>query len=135
MRSEALCRYLFQYFTEQTFDKCRPKFLGGLELDGYCRKHEIAFEYNGIQHYRYTPYFHDSFCAFERQQERDQRKQDLCQRYGLVLMTVPYTYTPRNGTAMSYFVHGQLLRTERLRSQVYMVNRSPLGFFDDLLRR
>ena len=135
MRSEALCRYLFQYFTEQPFPKCRPHFLGGLELDGYCAKHEIAFEYNGVQHYKYTSSFHKSYHDFERQQERDYRKKDLCQRYGLVLMTIPYTYSTRNGTAMSYFVHDQLVRTERIRNQLYMVNRSPIGFFNDIFCR
>ena len=129
MRSESLCRYLFQYFTEQSFTKCRPKFLGGLELDGYCSKHDIAFEYNGIQHYKYMSSFHTSYHDFERQQERDYRKGVLCQRHGLVLMTIPYTYNVRNKTAISYFVHDQLVHTERLRNQIYMVNRVPMTWF------
>lgn len=125
MKSESMCRMIFQHFVQQRFVKCRPSFLGTFELDGYCKKHELAFEYNGIQHYQYVPYFHSSYSKFERQQENDQRKRDLCLRHGLILITIPPIYTIHTMPATTYFIHDQLLRAERTRSDVYMVNRCP----------
>ena len=127
MRSEALCRAMFQYYVQEPFVVCNPSFLNKFELDGYCKKHEIAFEYNGIQHYRYTPFFHKSYKAFQLQQERDRIKNDLCKRYGLILITVPHIYNVRNALPMSYFIHHHLLKTEQIRKQNYMVNRCPHG--------
>ena len=35
-----------------------------LELDGYCESRNLAFEYNGKQHYYHTKYFHKIFQSF-----------------------------------------------------------------------
>lgn len=127
-KSEEACRKIFQYFVQRSFINCRPSFLGGLELDGYCKSHELAFEYNGIQHYKYYPAYHKSIRSFEKQLERDHRKNKLCKEYGLILMTIPYTYTFHSIYPMAKIIHFHLVQAESTRSQTYMVNRCPSVF-------
>lgn len=127
-KSEETCRFLFQHFVQRPFIQCRPRFLHGLELDGYCRSHEIAFEYNGIQHSQFHTYFHRNYRMFEKQLEKDKRKNELCKKYGLVLMTIPHRYTFRTVYPMAIEIHRQLLDTEEQRKRQYMVYRCPHVF-------
>lgn len=46
-------------------------------------------EVDGIQHFRYTPYFHKYKIAFQRQQEWDRRKNAYCLSKGIPLIRVP----------------------------------------------
>jgi hypothetical protein len=54
---ERVCRLIFETVFSEKFIKIRPDWLRSptnnrkLELDGYCDKLNIAFEYNGFQHY------------------------------------------------------------------------------------
>jgi hypothetical protein len=88
--------YLERYFG-QKFYKVRPFFLENevtgqtLELDCYNEDLKLAVEYNGRQHYQYTPYFHANYEAFRNQQYRDQLKKIYCREHGIDLITVPYT--------------------------------------------
>ncbi len=55
--SEEICRVIFEQIFQQKFIKCTPAYLqssfgGVMEIDGYCEKLNIAFEYQGIQHYQ-----------------------------------------------------------------------------------
>lgn len=132
MRSEILCRIMFHYYVQEPFLLSSPSFLNKLELNGYCKKHEIAFEYHGIHHYSYTPFIHKSYKEFQLQQERDRIKNDLCKKYGLILITVPHIYNVRNALPMSYFIHNNLLKAEQIRNKIYMVNRCPFGLIESL---
>jgi len=90
-RSEQACREIFESNLLEKFPNVRPKFLGGLELDGYCEKLNIAFEYNGIQHYEYIPHFHrKGIEQFHAQQTRDRKKYKLCAERGVKLIIIPY---------------------------------------------
>ena len=60
--SEKMCRDIFERNLMEKFPNTRPKFMEGLELDGYNADLNIAFEYNGIQHYEYCA--HDTVCIF-----------------------------------------------------------------------
>ena len=51
--SEAYVRQLFASAFGRPFIKVRPKFLEGLELDGYCEELKIAFEYVQLTHIWY----------------------------------------------------------------------------------
>jgi len=62
-----------------------------LEFDCYCDELKIAVEYNGIQHYKYVPYFHETKQDFYNQKYRDRIKQELCDKYSIRLVTIPYT--------------------------------------------
>ena len=63
-----------------------------MELDMYNKEIGVACEYNGKQHYVYTPDFHrGGEKDFIAQQERDTEKRNVCQKLGIHLIEVPYT--------------------------------------------
>ena len=106
LRSEKLCRKIFcEIFSGYEFLKCRPSFLKGLELDGYCEVLRIAFEYNGKQHYKLCcviPY--DTQELLEERQERDKRKLDICIQEGIKLCVIPYAYNCSDPKKLETFI-------------------------------
>lgn len=66
----------------------RPKWLNGCELDVYYPSENIAFEFNGAQHYRFVPRYHRTRSDFEAQQDRDFFKAEQCRARGIILITV-----------------------------------------------
>ena len=98
-KGERECRRVLQSLFKRKFPSSRPDFLrnpvtGGsfnLELDCYDRLLKLAVEYNGIQHYKYTPYFHRNKEHFLNQKYRDDMKRRMCERNGVILIEVPYT--------------------------------------------
>lgn len=94
-KAESMCRKIFQELFDKQFCKVRPKWLMGnkgmpLELDGYCQELNLAFEYNGIQHYKFTPTFHKTHANLVAQQARDQMKLTLCNDLGIMVIVIPY---------------------------------------------
>lgn len=98
-KGEAECRRVLQKIFGRPFISQRPDFLrnpvtGGefnLELDCYNPEMKLAVEYNGIQHYKYTPYFHRNHDQFTNQKYRDDMKRRMCKDNGVYLIEVPYT--------------------------------------------
>jgi thiol-disulfide isomerase/thioredoxin len=90
-----VCRKIFEKIFGEDFPSERPLWLRGpkggrLELDGFCKKLGIAFEYQGIQHYEQ----HGKYRGEEALEERkriDQLKKQLCFANGVKLIEVPYT--------------------------------------------
>ncbi len=92
-KKEAECREIFEKLFSFSFPR-KTRFLDNrLELDGYCEKLSLAFEYNGKQHYKRIPYWHRTPNAFPDQQKRDKEKKFLCQQKGINLVVIPYTCT------------------------------------------
>ena len=97
-KGELICRGFLEQKYGVPFSKARPKFLqnpvtGGiynLELDCYNPELKLAVEYNGIQHYKYIPYFHKNKEAFLNQKYRDEMKRTKCKENGIRLIEVPY---------------------------------------------
>lgn len=99
---EEKCRIIFERLFNVSFQKCRPDFLKNpltsknLELDGFAPNiptsigKGIAFEFNGSQHYFYTPKYHRSVEDFEDQLYRDKLKKELCEKAKVTLITIPY---------------------------------------------
>ena len=98
-KGEAECRRVLQSLFRKPFPSQRPDFLrnpvtGGnfnLELDCYNADLGLAVEYNGVQHYKYTPYFHRSKDHFMNQKYRDDMKRRICKENRIVLIEVPHT--------------------------------------------
>jgi hypothetical protein len=98
-RGEAECRKVLQQLFQKPFTSQRPDFLrnpvtGGnfnLELDCYNSSMGLAVEYNGIQHYKYSPYFHRNKDQFMTQKYRDDMKRRICKEKNITLIEVPYT--------------------------------------------
>lgn len=96
-KGEKECRRVIEKYTGMSFPRQRPDFLrntisgSNLELDCFNNELKIAVEYNGEQHYNYTPYFHSSKEAFYNLKFKDDLKKRLCKEHGIQLIIVPYT--------------------------------------------
>ena len=88
---EEITRNIMNILFDAEFTTQYPDWLEGLELDGYNEELNIAFEYDGKQHYHFVRYFHRTKKGFEDQIERDARKDILCGVNGVILIRVPYT--------------------------------------------
>lgn len=67
-----------------------------LHLDGYNKKLKLAFECQGIQHYRYHEYFHKGDPnKFKKRLRLDEYKRKNCKNNGIVLIEIGYEL--RNG--------------------------------------
>lgn len=103
-KGEKECRKVLENLFNKPFSKSRPDFLrnpvtGGnfnLELDCYNQELSLAVEYNGIQHYKYVPYFHRNNDHFMAQKYRDDMKRRLCKENYVNLIEVPYTIKNHN---------------------------------------
>lgn len=100
---ETICRSYLEKRFGKSFNKIRPDFLknpvmGGynLELDCFNNDLGLAVEYNGIQHYKYTPYFHRNKDVFANQKYRDEMKRTKCKENDICLIEVPYTIQHAN---------------------------------------
>lgn len=111
-KGEAECKRAIELITKKPFFKTRPEFLKNevtghvLELDCYNPELKLAVEYNGIQHYQYTPMFHKTKDAFFNSKYRDKIKKELCEKEGVLLIVVPYTVSTEN---IKSFLERQLL--------------------------
>lgn len=101
-KGEIQCKKVLEEIFNKPFHKQRPNFLrnpitsthtneNNLELDCYNEELKLAVEYNGIQHYKYTPYFHKTKESFHNQKYRDYIKREQCKKNGIFLIEVPYT--------------------------------------------
>lgn len=81
---------MIECFPNKTFERIRPEWLNKLELDGYDPDLKLAFEYQGIQHFKYVPHFHREDGQFESQLARDVYKRECCIRMGIKLLEIPY---------------------------------------------
>jgi hypothetical protein len=68
----------------------RPDWLKGLELDIFVPSLNLAFEYQGQQHFHPIPVWGGSE-GLQDLQERDKRKARLCAGYGVDLVAIDYT--------------------------------------------
>jgi len=66
-----------------------------MELDGYAPSLELAFEYQGQQHYSPVAFFHAHPEGFKKRQQDDECKRQLCQKHGVRLLEVAY-HIPHN---------------------------------------
>lgn len=82
-----------------------------LQLDGYNDQLRLAFEYQGAQHYRFSPPFHRTLADFEGQLLRDREKSVVCYNQGVTLIVVPFTTKLHNiPTFMEQAVSGFQVR-------------------------
>lgn len=96
-KGEQECKRSIEEIMQKPFTKHRPDFLKNevtgknLELDCYNDELKLAIEYNGVQHYEYTPVFHKNKDSFYNTKYRDKMKETLCRKNGVTLIVVPYT--------------------------------------------
>ena len=102
-KGEVECRRVLEKYFSKPFPSVRPNFLmnpvtsdegygqNNLEIDCYNDSLKLGVEYNGVQHYKYVPYFHRNKEAFRNQKYRDYMKHEICKKNGVTLIDVPYT--------------------------------------------
>lgn len=89
--SEELCRFILEKSFNVKFDKFRTKYEGRiLELDGYNKELEIAFEYNGKQHYQKTAIVRTD-KALQDRFFLDALKVKYCRENSIKLLVIPHT--------------------------------------------
>lgn len=59
-----------------------------LSLDFYMPQHNLAFEFQGIQHDGFVQHFHDDKDGFDRQLARDATKREWCMLNNIELIEV-----------------------------------------------
>ena len=93
---ELECKYILENMFQKTFDRVRldsmknPITGYNLELDCYNDDLKLGVEIQGIQHYKYTPFFHKNKDKFTIQQYRDEIKRFLCKENDIYLIEIPY---------------------------------------------
>lgn len=122
-QGEKHCHKSLQHlFPGYKFIKCRPGTLKNpltqkrLELDFYCKELMLAIEYNGQQHYKFCPIYHDNPSLLDQQKARDKIKAQWCIDNSIVLVVVPYNVSQNKITnyiksavttgAFTYCAHG-----------------------------
>ena len=106
---------LKEIYLENTFIKIRPlwlKYINGsnLEIDSYCEELKIGFEYQGAQHEKFIPYFHNNNIEnFYDQQKRDIWKKEKCKEMDIKLICIPSNYSYQNKEEMKQFIEQSLL--------------------------
>lgn len=96
-KGEEACRQVFERILNRPFVRIRPEFLKNdctdlnMEIDGYNEDLKLGFEYQGVQHYKYTPYFHKDINDFNKQIYRDNLKKELLEKDGINIIYVPYS--------------------------------------------
>ncbi len=90
---ERLAKSILESMFEMRFPKKKPSWLldltgKRLELDGYNKEAKMAFEYQGIQHYKgYGIY---KKIDMKKRQKDDKSKANACKKYGVKLIVIPY---------------------------------------------
>lgn len=95
--SEEITRQCLEYIFEQKFIKTRSILTRNgkqpLELDGYNQILNIAFEYQGEQHYdvkSIISFVKNKDEVFKRIQKNDKEKIDLCNKKNIILIAIKY---------------------------------------------
>ena len=86
------CKFLFG----TSFRKVRPKWLNLMEIDVYSETLKFGCEYNGIQHYVFTKFYHKTREAFNKRVKNDKLKIKLCKKQNIKLLIIPYTVKTRD---------------------------------------
>jgi hypothetical protein len=117
-KTEPMVRDMIEKITNLEFPKCHPKFLKseiskkGLELDCYNYNLKLAIEIDGIGHYKFNKFFHETEEKFEKQKERDLEKNNLCKKNNITLIRIPHQYSYKNKTELWNFLIDQLKLTD-----------------------
>jgi len=72
----------------KTFDDLKDKSL--LSYDFYLPDYNLLIEYNGIQHYEFTPFLHETEFDFHRQKHHDWLKRKYAKDHEIQLLIIPY---------------------------------------------
>ena len=98
--NEEKCRFVLETLLKTKFIKTRT-LIKGFELDGYSAKYNLAFEYNGEQHYGLR-FFKFTETKLQKIQIQDEKKKNECLNKGINLMIIPYTKLTNSSSFLSF---------------------------------
>ncbi len=105
--TENKCRYIIENLTGLSFRK-NHMVLSKYELDGYNGHLNMAFEYNGEQHYRHIKRFHRTYIDFLDQQQRDTAKLQMCKLKGIHILVIPYWASQHGDNYLIQYINKRL---------------------------
>ncbi len=117
------CRYILEKLFSLKFAHNRRIFSNKFEADGYCKKLHMAFEYNGLQHYKFVEHFHKDKAGFEVQQRRDKEKYRLYKNKKIKLVIIPY-WVAKSDDELSEYIINELLKLG------HEINNKKIDWFD-----
>jgi len=116
------CRKSFEeVFYPKKFPSSRPDWLKNpltgqnLELDGYNKELNIAFEYDGKQHHEYVKHFHKDKKDWKYQQEKDLWKDNKCRENCVNLIRIPYTIKKKD---IDRFIFSELIKKKLIENRI-----------------
>jgi hypothetical protein len=100
-KGEQITRCIFEFVFEEEFTQIRPEWLIGsknrvLELDGYCEKLNLAFEFQGRQHYEQVFDEGGSKDGFNQLIINDKLKKEICDSNNTKLIIIDGRIPYRN---------------------------------------
>lgn len=114
---ENIMRSALEDLLGKPFPKARPAFLRNpatnrcLELDAYCEALRCGAEFSGEQHRVWPNSCHSTRAEFDKQQQRDQLKIELCRLNAVSLLIVPDSVSQAD---MKEYVRTQLIERQLL---------------------
>ncbi|MCG7346083.1 hypothetical protein MHZ92_18380 [Sporosarcina sp. ACRSL] len=107
---EQKSRYLLEQLLGLEFKKTRKVLKRGLEIDGYNEKLKVGFEFRGIQHYQYVPYFHRTIRGYHELIKRNRDKESQCEQKEIKLLIIPYSVEEESDESLVHFIKSWLTR-------------------------
>lgn len=114
--SERIVHALLEFICQLSFESnVRLDFLKypvtgrNLELDGYNEENNLAFEYQGIQHFDVSSYYKNGAAELCRQQDHDKFKAEKCEQLGIRLVVVTYLERKKSMDHLAQFILDQLI--------------------------
>lgn len=121
---EKLTRYTFEKIYGFSFSKIRPDWLKNpitnynLELDGFCSELNLAFEYQGKQHFELVPLFKTSEKDLKYQQYKDEFKRNKCKEMGVILIEIPQMCGKFNLNKLKDYIIAESLKMGMNKSKI-----------------
>ena len=85
---ETLSRMILEHLLSTSLPSVYLDSMNGLQLDGYCSNKNIAYEYQGYQHFTRKSHFHETTSQYKSQRQRDIEKKKLCHANGITLIEI-----------------------------------------------
>jgi len=89
-KQERRLAFVLNEMFSTVFYKTKPKWLNGLELDGYNKKLKVAFEYQGEQHFFKTYHNNHSKVLLNKIKKYDKIKVQKCYNRNIKLIKIKY---------------------------------------------
>ncbi len=128
---EEICRFFLEQMFGKKFPSTRPIWCVNskgkrLELDGYNEELLLAFEHNGLQHYRICKALNidDDQEKLARRQDNDMQKQQLCHLHQVRLIIIPEMLSHIGVNKLEQFIIEQLKNIPHLLGRIVKRNIS-----------